>query len=223
MIFKQVIVNYYFIAFMLLTIFASVDDIYHKRPFLTKPLKLFTRQCSDQNYTLQTVLFSWNVSCFWKHSYRQKKLLLALFSLIHELFFSALLDLRCWSCFSHSSSLQYFIVYYWHSARNSPPVTLSLLLWAKMAKCIYIFILPIIQIMWENVRDQQKNVINITLLRSLFFISTSVSLPFHSFFWHSISPFHRPLTGNGKMYFFHSIAPSSRECTCIDLITTGWH
>ncbi len=64
---------------------------------------------------------------FLKAQLQTAQLLWALFRLIQELFFSALLELRCWSCFSHFTSevLQYSVLYYQQSAHNGPPVPLA--------------------------------------------------------------------------------------------------
>ncbi len=80
---------------------------------------------------------------FLKAQLQTAKWLLALFRLIRELFFSALLELRCWSCFSHLTSevLQYSVVYTSRAiitARPCPPLSL-LLLWAKIDKYFIYF------------------------------------------------------------------------------------
>jgi len=70
--------------------------------------------------------------------------------------------------------------------------------------------------MWESTCDQQKNVINITLLRSLFFISTSVSLPFHSFFDIPFLSFSSPSHWQWENVFF------PLNCSLIKRVHLHW-
>lgn len=169
------------------------------------------------------VLFSWNVSCFWKHGYRQQN-----YFWPFSVWFTRCFSLHCWSWDAEAVFLilvqGYFSTPLYITGKAlvtahpwpSLPPAVSKDAWLN----IYIFANNsnhVNECVWSTEKCDQYNPAKVFVLQHHFFFLFIPSLTFHLFL------FHCPLTGNGKISFFHSIAPSSRECACIDLITTGWH